>query len=421
MKNIVVIGGGFAGINLAKGLAGKEDYHVTLVDRNNYNFFPPLLYQVATGFLEPSNISYPYRKFFQKSKNINFCMGELVKVIPGEMKVILSTGELPYDYLVFATGATTNYFGMENVKQNAMPMKTLSDALALKNHLLRQVESSTFIIDAKERQSYLNVVIAGGGPTGVEVSGMLADIRKFILPKDYPDIPDLQDKVNIYLVDGLDAVLKPMSERSQKDTYAALTAMGVKVMLNMQVKDYADGVVTFADGEFIATKTLIWAAGVTGSVFEGVPAECYGRGKRLIVNQYNKVIGMEGVYALGDCCIQMTDKAFTNGHPQLAQVGIQQGANLAHNFINARDNKPLKDFSYFDKGTMAIIGRNKAVVDLPGNKIHFRGFIAWFMWLFVHLVSLISRRNRIATFYNWSGAYFSKDQSLRMIVRPSKE
>ena len=169
----------------------------------------------------------------------------------------------------------------------------------------------------KERQSYLNVVIAGGGPTGVEVSGMLADIRKFILPKDYPDIPDLQDKVNIYLVDGLDAVLKPMSERSQKDTYAALTAMGVKVMLNMQVKDYADGVVTFADGEFIATKTLIWAAGVTGSVFEGVPAECYGRGKRLIVNQYNKVIGMEGVYALGDCCIQMTDKAFTNGHPQL--------------------------------------------------------------------------------------------------------
>jgi NADH dehydrogenase len=417
MKNIVIIGGGFAGINLANGLAGKEGFHVTLVDRNNYNFFPPLLYQVATGFLEPSNISYPYRKLFRKAANINFRMGELVNVMSTEKKVILSTGELAYDYLVFATGAATNFFGMGNVQQNALPMKTLSDALALRNHFLQQLEKAAAVTN-EERQQYLSVVIAGGGPTGVEISGMLADIRKNILPKDYPEIARISQEVNIYLVDGIDAVLKPMSKKSQDDSYQALTTMGVRVKLNMQVKDYIDDNVIFGNGETIATKTLIWAAGVTGSVFEGVPAECYGRGKRLIVNQYNKVENMDGVYALGDCCIQMTDPAFPGGHPQLAQVGIQQGANLARNFLLADENKALKAFSYFDKGCMAIIGRNRAVVDLPGNKVHFKGFTAWFMWLFVHLLSLVSRRNRLTTFLNWSGAYFSRDQSLRMIIKP---
>ncbi|HEY4147599.1 MAG TPA: NAD(P)/FAD-dependent oxidoreductase [Chitinophagaceae bacterium] len=421
MKRIVIIGGGFAGVNFARGLAGKEGYQVTLVDRNNYNFFPPLLYQVATGFLAPSNISYPFRKLFRHAKNINFCMGELQQVKAEQMKVVLSSGELPYDYLVFAQGATTNYFGMENVRQNALPMKTLSDALALRNHLLRQVEQSVFTEDAKERQKLLNVVVVGSGPTGVEVSGMLADIRKHILPKDYPDIPGIRDKVNIYLVDGLDAVLKPMSPKSQQDSFDALKSMGVEIMLGRQVKDYADDVVTFTNGESITTKTLVWAAGVTGVTFDGIPPECYGRGKRLIVNQFNKVIGMEGTYALGDCCIQTTDLAFPNGHPQMAQPGIQQGINLAKNFLAVRDNQPLKEFSYHDKGSMAIIGRNKAVVDLPGNKMHFKGFIAWFMWLFIHLISLVSRRNRITTLYNWAGAYFSRDQSLRMILRPSRE
>jgi NADH dehydrogenase len=419
MKHIVIIGGGFAGINLANGLAKKEGYHVTLVDRNNYHFFPPLLYQVATGFLEPSNISYPYRKLFRGSRNISFHMGSLKQVDYPQKKVILSSGELSYDYLVFATGAATNFFGMRNVQEHALPMKTLNDALALRNHLLLQLELADSILDKEERQKYLNVVVAGGGPTGVEISGMLADIRKHILQKDYPDSDGLENDINIYLVDGLDAVLKPMSDRSQEYTLASLTSMGVNVKLNMQVKDYTGDVVIFANGETIQTKTLVWAAGVTGSVIDGTGAEYYGRGRRLIVDPYNAVAGMEGVYAIGDCCIQTTDAPFPNGHPQLAQVGIQQGANLARNFLAMEKKKSLKAFAYFDKGSMAIIGRKKAVVDLPGNKAHFNGFIAWFMWLFVHLVSLVSKRNRVTTFYNWSGAYFSKDQSLRMIIRPS--
>jgi NADH dehydrogenase len=419
MKKIVIIGGGFAGINMANTLANKEGYEVILVDKNNYNFFPPLLYQVATGFLEPSNISYPYRKLFRKAGNVGFCLGELKQVKASENKVILTTGELTYDHLVIATGAVTNYFGMTNVQKAAKPMKTLNDALELRNHLLQQLEIAAVTADEAERKKLMNVVVVGGGPTGVEISGMIADIRKNILGKDYPEMPDIADKVNIFLVDGLDAVLKPMSEKSQRDTHAALTAMGVSVLLNMQVKDYADDVVSFANGELIATKTLIWAAGVSGSVIEGLPAECYGKGKRLIVNPYNKVTCAEGIYALGDCCLQTSDKAFPNGHPQMAQVGIQQGINLAHNLLSLRDNKPLKEFSYFDKGSMAIIGRKKAVVDLPGNKVHLNGFIAWFMWLFVHLLSLVSRRNRITTLFNWSGAYFSKDQALRMIIRPA--
>jgi NADH dehydrogenase len=419
MKHIVIIGGGFAGINLANGLAKKKGYRVTLVDRNNYHFFPPLLYQVATGFLEPSNISYPYRKLFRGSGNVRFHMGELKQVITGQKKVILSSGELSYDHLVFAAGATTNYFGMRNVQENALPMKTLNDALALRNHLLLQLEMAGAVADKEERQQYLNVVVAGGGPTGVEISGMLADIRKFILPKDYPGIDGLVNDINIYLVDGLDTVLKPMSEKSRRYTLVSLLSMGVKVKLSMQVKDYVDGVVSFANGETIKTKTLVWAAGVSGSVFPGIDPDRYGRGKRIIVDAYNAVTGMDDVYAIGDCCIQTSDKAFPDGHPQLAQVGIQQGSNLARNLLAIEEKKPLKPFAYFDKGSMAIIGRKKAVVDLPGNKAHFNGFIAWFMWLFVHLVSLVSKRNRLTTFYNWSGAWFSKDQSLRIIIRPS--
>lgn len=419
MKKIIIIGGGFAGINLANGLAKQDGYHITLVDRNNYNFFPPLLYQVATGFLEPANICYPYRKLFRSAGNIHFRMGELEQVIPEEKKVVLSSGNLSYDYLVFATGAATNYFGMESVQRDAKPMKTLNDALELRNHLLQQAEIAGTIADVEQRRKFLNIVVAGGGPTGVEISGMLADIKRNILPKDYPEIIDIENEVKIYLVDGQDAVLKPMSEKSQNNTYKALTAMGVDIKLNMQVKSYENDLVSFANGDIIATKTLIWAAGVTGIVFKGIPSASYGRGKRMIVDQYNAVSGVDGVYAIGDCCIQITDQAFANGHPQLAQVGIQQGTNLARNFLSMETGKSLKAFSYFDKGSMAIIGRNKAVVDLPGNKAHFNGFIAWFMWLFVHLVSLISRRNRVTTLFNWSGAYFSKDQSLRMIIKPS--
>jgi NADH:quinone reductase (non-electrogenic) len=421
MKHIVIIGGGFAGINLIERLSKKNEFIITLVDKNNYNFFPPLLYQLSTGFLEVSNISYPFRKLLRGKKKVNFHLGEVEKVIPSENKVILSTGELTYDYLVFATGTTTNYFGMDNVKKNALPMKTVNDALELRNHILKQVELAAISKDKKEQNKLLNIVVAGGGPTGVEISGMLADMKKDILPKDYPEIIRHKIDAEIYLVDGLDAVLKPMSEKSQKDALKALMEMGVIVGLNMQVKDYSDDVVIFTNGTRIETKTLIWAAGVTGLVFEGLPSECYGRGKRLIVDEYNRVKGLNNIFAIGDTSIQSHELKFPNGHPQMAQVAIQHGLNLAENFESILMEKSLNPFVYNDKGSMAIIGRNRAVVDMPDNKMHFNGFLAWFMWLFVHLLSLVKNRNRITTLYNWAGAYITKDQSLRMIIRPSEK
>lgn len=416
--HIVIIGGGFAGINLAKDLTNYKGIEVTLVDKNNYNFFPPLIYQVATAFLEPSSISYPFRKFFAGKKNLQFRLGELQKVVPAENKIILNNGELQYDQLVFATGAETSYFGMENVKKNAIPMKTLNDAIEMRNALLKNLEKAAITKDIHERRKYLTIVVAGGGPTGVEVSGMFAEMRKNILLNEYPELQTSAS--NIYLVDGGDALLSPMSKDSQKDTLEAVTNLGVVVKLNTRVVDYKDDTVFFADGKTIQTKNLIWAAGVSAREFEGIPAESYGRGKRMLTDAFNKVNGTENIYAIGDTSIQLTDVDFPGGHPQLAQVAIQQGVNLAQNFKLMLQNKPLKPFKYNDKGSMAIIGKNKAVVDLPKPKMHFKGFFAWMIWLFVHLMSLITYRNRINTFYHWMIAYFSKDQSLRMIIRPEK-
>ena len=416
---IIIIGGGFAGINLAKELKNQEGINVTLVDKNNYNFFPPLIYQVATAFLEPSSISYPFRKFFAGKKNLQFRLGELEKVIPAENKIILNNGELNYDYLVFATGAETSYFGMENVKKNAIPMKTLNDAIEMRNTILKNLEKAAICKDIRKRRMLLTVVVVGGGPTGVEVSGMFVEMRRSIFLKEYPELSTTAS--NVYLVDGGDALLSPMSKESQNDTLEALTNLGVVVKLNNRVVDYVDDTVFFSNGETIKTKNLIWAAGVSAREFEGIPAESYGRGKRMATDAFNKVNGTQNIYAIGDTCIQFTDKNFPEGHPQVAQVAIQQGINLADNFKLMHQNKPLNPFEYNDKGSMAIIGKNKAVVDLPKSKMHFKGFFAWMIWLFIHLISLITYRNRINTFYHWMIAYFSKDQSLRMIIRPDKK
>ena len=416
---IVIIGGGFAGMNLAKELLNQEGVHVTLVDKNNYNFFPPLIYQVATAYLEPSSISYPFRKFFAGKKNLQFRLGEFQEVIPTENKVILSNGELHYDKLIFATGAETSYFGMENVKKNAIPMKTLNDAIVMRNTLLKNLEKAAITKDIRKRRKLLTIVVAGGGPTGVEISGMFAEMRKNIFLKEYPEFGTTAS--NIYLVDGAAALLTPMSKKSQEDTYKAITELGVVVKLNNNVVDYVDDTVYFANGETIQTKNLIWAAGVTAREFKGIPSECYGRGKRLKTDAFNKIDGTENIYALGDTCIQFNDPSFTQGHPQVAQVAIQQGINLAKNFKLELKNKPLVPFIYNDKGAMAIIGKNKAVVDLPKPEMHFKGFFAWIIWLFIHLISLITYRNKVKTFYNWMVAYFSKDNSLRMIIRPDKK
>ncbi len=417
-KHIVIVGGGFAGINLAQNLYNNPSFKVTLVDQNNYNFFPPLLYQVATGFLEISSISFPFRKLFQDKANTNFRFGELLKIIPNEKKVILTSGELSYDYLVLATGTETNYFGMENVKKNALPMKTINDAVEMRNYLLQIAEKATVTSDPAERKKLATIVIAGGGPTGVEISGMLAEMKKDIIEKDYPELD--RNKINIHLIDASPVLLAPMSKKAQAYTYDSIVKMGVDVRLQTQVKDYVNDTVLLGNGETLETKTLIWAAGVTAKVFEGIPTESYGRAKRLLVDEFNGVINVDSIYAIGDTCYQTTDKNFPNGHPQLAQVAIQQGAFLAKNFIALEKNKRRKPFAYKDRGSMAIISRNRAVADLPKG-LFFKGFIAWMMWLFIHLLSLINYRNRIKTLYNWTVAYFTKDQSLRMIIRPSKK
>lgn len=421
-KKIVIIGGGFAGVNVAKYVCGNghNNYQVILVDKNNYTFFPPLLYQVATGFLEASNISYPFRKMFQDKANLSFRMGELLKVMPQQNKVLLSTGELDYDYLVFATGTETNFFGMENVQKNAIPMKTVNDAIEMRNFLLQQMEEATITTQPEELQKLLTIVVAGGGPTGVEVSGMLAEMGASIVRKDYPELRGKRLNSQIYLVDGSEQLLSPMSVKSQQHTYEALKKLGVQIMLNTRVTNFADGKVELNNGVKIETRNLIWAAGVTAREFEGLPKEAYGRGKRLMVDEHNKLTGYDNIYAVGDTSIQTTDPAFPGGHPQVAQVALQQGKNLAKNLVRLQKNQPLKPFKYADRGSMAIIGRNKAVADLP-PKLHFKGFIAWFIWVFIHLISLVNYRNKVLTLYNWMIAYFTKDQALRMIIRPGKK
>jgi NADH dehydrogenase len=376
---------------------------------------------VATGYLEPSNISYPFRRLWREKENVRFHMAEFQRVIPEEKKVVLSTGEMNYDYLVFATGTRTNYFGLGNVQKNALPMKTLNDALELRNYLLQIMESAARVIDEGERKKLLTIVVAGAGPTGVEVSGMLAEMKKKIVPKDYPELTADDYEAHIYLVDAGDKVLATMSEQSQADSFTALTKLGVEIKLGLQVKDYVDDTVVFTNGQTIQTKSLVWAAGVTSSVFEGIPLSCYGRGKRLIVDEYNALKGMPNIFAIGDTSIQTSDIKFPNGHPQLAQVAIQQGRRLAKNLVAIESGKARKSFSYFDKGTMAIIGWNKAVVDVPKPRLHFKGFIAWFTWIFIHLIFLVNYRNRVRTLYNWITAYFSKDQTLRMIIRPESK
>jgi len=417
-KHLVIVGGGFAGINLAKQLFNDEDFRITFVDKNNYNFFPPLLYQVATGFLEPSNISFPFRKLFQKKSNITFRMGELISVAPAEKKIVLSNGDLTYDYLVIATGTESNFFGIENIKKNALPMKNVSDAIELRNYLLETAEKASIATDPAERKKLSSIVVVGGGPTGVEVSGMLAEMRRNIFPKDYPELNS--SNLKIYLIDALSVLLSTMSRKSQAYTYDKIVSMGVDVKLNVSVQDYVDGNVILTNGEKIESKTVIWTAGVTGKIFDGIPAESYGKSKRLLVNEFNKVNGVDAIYAIGDACLQTTDSHFPKGHPQLAQVAIQQGDLLGKNLKRLQTGKELKPFSYRDKGSMAIISRNKAVVDLPKN-LFFGGFVAWLLWIFVHLFSLIGYRNKVKTFYNWAGAYFTKDQSLRMIVRPIRK
>jgi NADH dehydrogenase len=414
-KHIVVVGGGFAGVNLTRKLAKDQRFRITLVDKNNYNFFPPLVYQVSAGFLEPSNISYPFRKLFHKNKNVSFRMAEFQRVIPEENKIIISNGEIAYDYLVFATGTQSNFFGIENVMNKAVPMKTINDAIELRNYLLQTIEKATTTTDELERQKLLTIVVAGGGPSGVEISGILAEMKNGIYRKEYPEL--MGKPGGIYLVDANAKVLSAMSESSQEYAYKALQKKGIRIMLNRRVKDFVDGQVLFAEGDSIPTATLIWTAGVLATELPGLPAESIGRGRRVTVDAYNKIQGTQNIYAIGDISFQTTDPAFPNGHPQLAQVAIQQGVNLARNLRTMPGEQ--KAFTYFDKGSMAIIGKAEAVADI--GKLHFKGFLAALIWGFIHVWSLISYRNRFKTFFNWLAVWFTRDVAMRFIFRPGRK
>lgn len=417
-KRVVVIGGGFAGINLVKYLIKSSDFEVTLVDKNNYNFFPPLLYQVSTGFLDPSSITFPFRNLFRGKQNFRFRMGELLEVKPELKQIVLDTGKLSYDYLVMATGTQTNFFGLDQCQRYAIPMKTLEDALEMRNLLLQRLEQATRINDKSERLPYLNMVIAGGGPTGVEISGIFAELRNNTIRKEFPELIGSGSK--IYLVNGGGELLSPMSKKSQEYTYKKLQDMGVEILLNTRVVDFDGEKVMMKDGSHIYSKNLIWATGVTGYKFQGIPGEVYKRGNRIMVDAYNRITGQEAIYAIGDSSICYADPSFPEGHPQLAQVAMQQGVLLAKNLKRQNSNKLQIPFIYKDRGSMAIIGSNKAVADVPSPRLHLNGFIAWGAWLFVHLFALIDYRNRVRTFYNWSTEYLTKNQDLRLIIRPKK-
>ncbi|HYK76251.1 MAG TPA: NAD(P)/FAD-dependent oxidoreductase [Daejeonella sp.] len=416
-KKIVLVGGGFAGINLIKRLSNNPNFHITLVDKNNYHFFPPLLYQVSTAFIEPSNISYPFRRMFQKKHNLRFYMGSLLKVDAENNRIETDKGILEYDYLVLAMGTETNYFGMENVKDNACPMKTITDAVNLRNHLLLNMEKAVRTNDLQEKEKHLNIVIAGGGPTGVEIAGMLAEMGQNIAKKEYPEITDL--KSHIYLIDAGPVLLGAMSKKSQAEATSVLGRLGVHIITNMAVKDFQHGKVLLADGRTIPTNALIWASGVTGRPVPGLPAEVIGRGKRILVDEFNRVNNTGNIFAIGDICLQTTDKNFINGHPQLAQVAIQQGELLAENLKKLVNQQALKPFAYKDKGSMAIIAKYKAVADLPN--LFFKGLFAWLVWLFIHLIPIAGFRNRVKLAFSWFWSFLTNDPTLRLIIRPREQ
>jgi len=410
---VVVIGGGFAGINFIKRLAKDRRFQIILVDQNNYHFFPPLLYQVASAFIEPSNISYPFRRMFQKRHNIRFHMGTFLRVNSEDKTIETDTGILSYDYLVFALGTETNYFGMDNLKRCALPMKTMDDALNLRNQLLLNMEKAVQTQDPAEKARHLNIVIAGGGATGVEVAGMLAEMGREIGAKEYPELKKLRS--HLYIVNSSSVLLPPMSKKSQQEAEKVLRRLGVHVVLDKAVKDYVNGNVILADGTVIASNIVIWAIGVIGKKIMGLPPQVIGRGRRVMVDAYNQVIDVDNIYAIGDICLQTHEKDFPDGHPQLAQVAIQHGKALAKNLKRLADQKSLVPFHYRDRGSMAIIAKYKAVVDLPG--FFFKGFVAWVCWLFIHIIPLIGFRNKVKLAFSWSWSFITNDPTLRLIFR----
>ncbi|HMT28983.1 MAG TPA: NAD(P)/FAD-dependent oxidoreductase [Bacteroidia bacterium] len=410
-KRIVIIGGGFGGINLVKKLHNKG-FQIVLIDKNNYHTFQPLLYQVATGGLEPDSIAYPLRKIFQGYSDFYFRMAKVNLVESDKNLIHTSIGSIHYDFLVLALGSTNNFFGMSNIAANAMPMKSLSQALDLRSLILQNMERS--LVTTSNKQKYLNFVIAGGGPTGVETAGALCELKRHVLPNDYPEL-DFKS-ARIILAEAGPALLAGMSEFASRKAKQSLTEMGVEVMLNSAVKDFDGEKVILKDGTEIPTVSFIWSAGVKGEDMPGLKPEIISKANRISVDSYNKVIGYENVFAIGDIAFLKEDVAYPNGHPMVAQVAIQQADRLAHNLIAVKKGKSQKPFKYKNLGSLATIGRNKAVADFSFLKL--QGFPAWIVWMAVHLMTIVGFRNRLIVFINWVWSYLSYDRAIRLIIRP---
>lgn len=412
-KRIVIIGAGFGGLSLARKV-NKNEYQVILIDKNNYHQFQPLFYQVATAGLEPSAVSFPLRKVFEAEKNIQIRIADVTSLDEKNQVVQTSIGAVHYDYLVLSMGTTNNFFGNKNIEALSIPMKSVTEAILFRNTLLENFEKSVLAENADERAGLLNLVVVGGGPTGTEIAGSLAEMRQYILPKDYPGIDF--SAMKIYLVEGLPTVLNGMAEVSQRAALAYLQKLGIELVLGTFVKDFDGKNVTLSNGDIIRTNNLIWAAGVTGNTIEGLPAAALDKGNRIIVDEYLRVKASQNIYVAGDLAM-MRDEKYTKGHPQLAAVASQQGSLLAKNFNNSVKRKPAEKFVYFNKGNMATVGRNKAVVDLPF--MHFQGFIAWLTWMFVHLILSLGVKNKIFIFISWFWNYVTLNPSLRLIIKPS--
>jgi NADH dehydrogenase len=413
---VVIIGGGFAGISLAKKLS-KQEVQVVLLDKHNYHTFQPLLYQVSTGGLEPDSIAYPIRKILKDFPNFHFRLANVKKINPEDKKVFTNIGELKFDYLVVASGAKTNYFGNSEIKKRSMAMKTIPESLNLRSLILENFEEALLTSDLNERNALMNFVIVGGGPTGVELAGALAEIKKGILPQDYPDLDTRM--VQIHIIQSSDCILKGMSDKASAKAEDFLEKLGVNIWKNVRVTNYDGNTVTTNTDLTFETATLVWAAGVKGATIRGLNTkEFVTKGNRLLVNEFNQVKGFDNIFAVGDIAC-MTNDEFPNGLPMMAQPAIQQGKQLGENMIRLIEKKPMVPFKYKDKGSMATIGRNKAVVDLP--KFKFQGVFAWFVWMFVHLFFLIGFRNRVVVFINWVYNYIRFDREARLIIRPFKK
>lgn len=414
-RRVVVVGGGLGGLKLVSSLR-DTDFQVVLVDKNNYNQFPPLIYQVASAGLEPSNISFPFRRLFQGWKNFFFRMAEVQHIDTEEKAIKTSIGTIHYDDLVLAAGATTNFFGNKNIEASALPMKSVSESMRLRNTILQNLERAETEDNEARKQALMNIAIVGGGPSGVEIAGVLAEMKQTILPRDYPDLDT--SCMHIYLINATPRLLGAMSERSSREAEKALKELGVEVMTNCMVTDYVDKELVLKDGQRISAETVIWVSGIKANNIDGIPAESIGHAGRILVDRFNRVKGLKDVYAIGDQCIVEGDEAYPYGHPQLAQVAIQQAKTLAKNLIRQEKGETEQPFSYHNLGTMATIGRKKAVVEI--GKFKFGGFFAWLLWLIVHLRSILGVKNKTIVFLNWMWSYLNYKQSLRLILKAKR-